>query len=197
MRVRDVAVDRLVNSVAAGDVELAVGSDRPIGDDVARTTLLDSAWVLWCSPKHRLARRRTMRWANLRDQPLVAAGCDHERGVAQMRLSVLEKSRVTPVDVVDNITTALGIAAQGTTATLAPAYVAVVAQSLGLVMRRVLDPETVRKVCICRSAVRNLSPAAEAFAEHLTAWLPGWAIRSGANRPPETGSERKGRSSVR
>ena len=42
-----------------------------------------------------------------------AAGRDHERNVVQMRLSAPDGVRITPVDVVDNISTALGIASQG------------------------------------------------------------------------------------
>ncbi|MCU0925010.1 MAG: LysR substrate-binding domain-containing protein, partial [Hydrogenophaga sp.] len=89
-----------------------------------------------------------------------------------------EESRVVPVDVVDNISTALGVAAQGRVATLAPAYVGVLAVKFGLVMRRVVDPETVRKVCLYKPTTRSLSPAAEGFAEHLAQWLPTWAAQN-------------------
>lgn len=187
VRVRDIPVDALVDSVAAGDVDLAVGPDRPTGPDVERLALFDSPWVLWCAPDHVLAQRRQLTWADLQGHALVAAGRDHERSVAQMRLSAPEDQRITPVDVVDNVSTALGIAAQGLAATLAPAYVGVLAETLGLVMRRVLDPETVRKVCLYRPLARAPSPAVEGFAEHLTAWLPQWPLgrvgRSVAPRP--------------
>lgn len=175
VRVRDIPVDALVDAVAVGDVDLAIGPDRPPGHAVTRLALFDSPWVLWCSPQHPLARHRELTWSDLRDQPLVAAGRDHERSVAQMRLTAPDELRVTPVDVVDNITTALGIAAQGLAATLAPAYVGVMAIPLGLVMRRVVDPETVRKVCLYAALGRTHSPAAEGFAEHLAAWLPKWS----------------------
>lgn len=177
VRIRDLAVDRLVDAVGAAEVDIAVGPDRATGLEVAREALFDSAWVLWCSPRHALARRRLIKWTDLLSEPLVAAGYDHERSVAQMRLSVPEESRVVPVDVVDNISTALGVAAQGRVATLAPAYVGVLASKFGLVMRRVVDPETVRKVCLYKPTARSLSPAAEGFAEHLSSWLPGWATR--------------------
>ena len=49
---------------------------------------------------------------------LVAAGRDHERSVAQMHANAPEGTRIHPVDIVDNISTALGIAAQGLAATL-------------------------------------------------------------------------------
>lgn len=175
VRVRDLSVDQLVDSVAAGDVDIAVGPDRATGADVASQAIFDSAWVMWCSPAHPLARRKRLRWSDLRSQQLVAAGYDHERSVAQMRLNVPEESRVVPMDVVDNISTALGVAAQGRVVTLAPAYVGVLAHKFGLVMRRVVDPETVRSVCLYKPTARSLSPAAEGFAEHLTRWLPGWA----------------------
>jgi DNA-binding transcriptional LysR family regulator len=178
VRIRDTPVDALVDRVGAGDVDLAIGPDREVGSDVSREALFDSPWVLWCAPEHALASRRRIGWADLRNVPLVAAGRDHERSVAQMHINAPEGARITPVDVVDNISTALGIAAQGLAATLAPAYVGVLARTFGLVMRRVVEPETVRKVCLYRPVGRNLSPVSEGFAEHLAAWLPRWQIRA-------------------
>ena len=175
VRVRDVAVDRLVDTVASGDIDLAVGPDRAPGANVSSQPLFDSPWVLWCAPHHPLAARRKIRWADLREMPLVAAGRDHELGVAPMRPSTPEDERVTPVDVVDNVTTAFGIAAQGRVAMLAPAYVRVLASTFGLVMVRVVEPETVRKVCLYRPVGRSLSPAAEGFAAFLAEQLASWA----------------------
>ena len=180
IRIKDVSVDTLVDAVVAGDVDLAVGPDRPIGPDASRDVVFDSLWVLWCARTHPLARRKLLRWADLQGTPLVAAGRDHERSVAQMHLNMPEGERVTPVEIVDNVSTALGIAAQGLAATLAPAYVGVMATPLGLVMRRVVDPETVRTVCLYRPNGRHLSPAAEGFAAHLMRWLPRWATPTDA-----------------
>jgi DNA-binding transcriptional LysR family regulator len=175
IRIRDVAVEALVDTVAVGDVDLAIGPDRGTDADVSAESIFDSAWVLWCAKTHPLAQRsERIRWADLRNVPLVAAGRDHERSVAQMRINAPEGVRVTPVDVVDNISTAFGIAAQGLAATLAPAYVGVMADLFGLEMRRVTDPETVRKVCLYRPALRALSPAAEGFADFLAKWLSEW-----------------------
>lgn len=182
VRIRDVTVDGLVDAVASGDVDLAIGPDRAMGPDVVREVIFDSRWVLWCTPDHPLARRRSLRWEDLRGLALVAAGRDHERSVARMHLSAPEAERVTPVDVVDNISTALGIAAQGLAATLAPAYVGVLATSFGLVMRRVTDPETVRNVCLYSTDLRTPAPATYGFAEHLRNWLPVWA-RSASIKP--------------
>lgn len=176
VRVRDVPVDHLVDRVASGDVDLAIGPDRHTGDAVKAEPLFDSAWVLWCAPTHPLARhRRAVRWAELAGVAIVSAGRDHEHNVAQMHQDVPAGTRVTPVDVVDNISTALGIAAQGLAVTLAPAYVGVLAKPLGLVMKRVVQPESVRKVCLYTPASRALSPAAAGFAEFLASWIRRWS----------------------
>lgn len=175
IRVRDLAVDELAGAVSAGDVDLALGPDRHVDASVSRTRVFDSLWGLWCAPKHPLARRKTLRWDDLRQISIVAAGRDHEHSVSQMRLTTPEGERVEPIDVVDNISTALGLAAQGLAVTLAPAYVGALAASFGLVSKRVKDPEVLRNVCIYRSANREPSPATSGFAEFLGQWLPDWA----------------------
>ncbi len=176
VRVRDVPVDQLVDRVADGDVDMAIGPDRHTGEQVRATPLFASAWVLWCASAPPLARRRgAVRWAELAGVAIVSAGRDHEHNVAQMHQDVPAGTRVTPVDVVDNISTALGIAAQGLAVTLAPAYIGVLAKPLGLVMKRVVQPESVRKVCLYTPATRALSPAAEGFADFLGPWVRRWS----------------------
>jgi DNA-binding transcriptional LysR family regulator len=120
-----------------------------------------------------LAARRVIKWSQLRDQPLVAAGRDHERSVEQMRAGLPDSVRITPVDVVDNISTALGVAAQGLALTLSPAYVGVWAERMGLVMRRIVEPEVMRQVCIYRPTQRAISSASLGFAEFVEAALRG------------------------
>lgn len=174
IRIRDTPVDDLIDRVVAGDVDLAVGPDRRIASHVLAHRAFDSPWVLWCAPTHPLARKRSLRWGDLQDVALVAAGRDHEDSVAQMHASLPEGSRIRPVEVVDNISTALGLAAQGLAATLAPAYVGVAARPLGLVSRRVTQPEAIRQVCVYQSSARSVPPAAQAFAEFLVDWLREW-----------------------
>jgi len=190
VRIRDTAVDALVESVASADVDLAVGPDRVPGDTVSCETVFDSPWVLWCSPSHPLAARKVLRWDELHDVPLVAAGRDHERSVAQMHVNAPEGERVRPVHVVDNVSTALGLAAEGLAVTLAPAYVGALAVKLGLVMRRVTRPETIRQVCIYRPTIRSLPPAAEAFSEFLVQWLRDWQDRTAPARSHGSGIKR-------
>lgn len=193
IHIRDVPVELTVDRVAAGDIDLAVGPDRPSNPAVIREAIFRSPWVLWCAPDHPLAARRVLRWHDLRDLALVAASRDHELSVAQMRSSHPEASLVAPAQIVDNITTALGIAAQGLAATPAPAYVAIVARPLGLMMRRITKPEIVREVCLYRPARRSIPPAAEAFGEFLIRWIRDWNAATGHSRPGRGHQWRKGK----
>ncbi|WP_028213844.1 LysR family transcriptional regulator [Paraburkholderia mimosarum] len=173
IRIRDTAVDDLVDMVANADVDLAIGPDQVVGDDVTRMSLFKSPWVLWCAPEHDFAKRARITWGDLRKQPLVAAGRDYERNVSLMHTGAADDERIAPRDVVDNITTALGIAAAGVALTLAPAYVGLLARPLGLVMRRIVEPEVMREVCLYHSSIRAVSPAAEGFRQHLVDSLKG------------------------
>ncbi|RQR40464.1 MULTISPECIES: LysR family transcriptional regulator [unclassified Burkholderia] len=173
IRIRDAAVDNLVDMVANGDVDLGVGPDQTVGDDVARIELFKSPWVLWCAPDNPLSKRGRITWSDLRKQPVVAAGRDYERNVSLMRAGVADDERIAPMDVVDNISTALGMAAVGLALTLAPAYVGLLARPLGLVMRRIVEPEVMRQVCLYHSASRAVSPAAEGFRQYLVDSLSG------------------------
>ncbi|KAB2913560.1 MAG: LysR family transcriptional regulator [Hyphomicrobiaceae bacterium] len=178
IHIRDVPVEQLVDRVASGDIDLALGPDRPPNPAVVREPIFSSPWVLWCAPTHPLASRKVVRWEDLRNVALVAAGRDHEVSVSRMHRNAPEDTSIVPIDVVDNITTALGIAAQGIAATLSPAYVAVAARPLGLTMRHVTEPEIIRHVSLYRPSHRSIPPAAEAFAEFLTDWMKLWSTKT-------------------
>ncbi|MDZ5457338.1 LysR family transcriptional regulator [Azohydromonas lata] len=175
VHIQDTTVERLCDAVVNTEVDFGIGPDRAVGNAVVRTTLFASPWVLWCAPSHALARQDPVRWPQLRDHPLVAAGRDHESGVAQMHHDLPDDERITPMEIVEHVTTALGLTACGLKATLGPAYVNGLAQSLGLVMRRIVEPEIQRAVCLYRPARRTASPAAQTFAEFLAQWLGQWS----------------------
>lgn len=181
--IRDVAVEGMIGQIAEGSLDLALGPDRPADDTATNEPVFRSPWVLWCAPDHPLASKSALRWSDLRSVDLVAAGRDHEVSVAQMRANPDEGNTVVPADVVENITTALGIAAEGLAATLSPAYVGVAAHPRGLVMRRVEDPEVIRTVCLYRPTLRSIPPAAEAFGEFLIDWARQWGAAANGGWP--------------
>lgn len=162
----DCTVENLVRLVEDDHADMAMGPDRPTSDLVKRIAVYDSAWVLWCAAQHPLAQRRRITWAMLKNESIIAAGRDYESRVAEALQHTPESERFVPSYVVDNVTTALGIAAVGLGVTLCPRYVGVMARHMGLVMKRVENPEIVREFSIYLPR-RALSPAVAAFAEFL------------------------------
>ena len=171
VRLVDSQVDSLVAKVVSREVDLAVGPDRPIGPEVERVGLYPSAWVVWCAPTHKFAKSRQIRWADLGKAEMVAAGRDHAIHLATMMRAVPDKARVTPVQVVDNISTALGLAATGLYYTISPSYVEAMAKPLGLAMRTIVDPVLSLEMSLFRPADRALSPAAAGFAQYVESAL--------------------------
>lgn len=168
VQVCDTPVDHLVETVAQGLADLALGPDRPADPEVGCEPLFDSPWVLWCAPHHPLARLPQLTWADLRGHALVAAGRDHEAHVACMGAPA---ERTEPCQIVDHVTTALGLSAGARLATLAPAYVERLARAFGLVACCVQGPPVWRQVCLYQPLRRTLHPVAQGFAEHLRVHL--------------------------
>lgn len=167
----DCNVEDLVRMVDEDHADLAIGPDRPSGDEVERIALYKSPWVLWCAPTHPLAARRRITWAMLADEAVIAAGRDYETRVAEALQGAPEAKRFVPSYVVDNITTSLGVAATGLGVTLSPMYVALVASRLGLVMKHVEAPRIVREFCLYLPRRRSLTPAIHSFSEFLATHL--------------------------
>ena len=167
VRILDTGVEWLADRVATGDADLAVGPDQPVSSDVTCRILFESPWVIWCAPDHPLAREPRPTWEDLGHFEYFAAGRDHEHSVAPL-LAAHETPRVlAPAHVVDNITTALGLASAGLGVTFSPAYVEPLARSFGLVMRRVGDPEIARNMALFTAARRTPSSAVQAAREFL------------------------------
>ncbi|AKM31718.1 LysR family transcriptional regulator [Pandoraea faecigallinarum] len=174
IRPLDVEVEQLVPSVADARIDIALGPNQPLGERVGATPLFDSPWVVWCSPRHALARYDVVPWEALRETAVVATGRDHEYSVTRMLSDQPDSHRVLPVEIVENVTTAFGLARAGLSVTLAPDYVQGFARSQGLVMRRTGKPETIRQICLYHSKERELSPAAAEFHSFLVRWSCEW-----------------------
>jgi DNA-binding transcriptional LysR family regulator len=166
VRILDTGVEWLADSVATGEADLALGPDRTVGGEVACEALFASPWVLWCSPRHPLAAKSVLTWSDLEGAEFYASGRDHEHSVAP-ELAGRGIALIAPVQIVGNITTALGVAAANLGVTFAPAYVRGLAEPLGLVMRRVVDPEVIRYVSLYAPTRRALSAAALQFHNFL------------------------------
>jgi len=171
IRILDTGVEWLADRVATGEADFALGPDRVVGSDVERESLFPSPWVLWCAVHHPLAARDAVRWADLEGEAFYAAGRDHEHSVYPRLLDHPAAAAITPVQIVENVTTAFGIVAAGMGITCTPAYVRGLAEAFGLVSRPLLEPEIIRHMSLYTSARRDRSKACSAFIAFVRARL--------------------------
>lgn len=179
----DCTVEELADMIDEDRADIAVGPDRPTGDTVQRLALYSSPWVLWCAPEHPLARRRRVTWATLKDESVIAAGRDYELRMAEVTAQAPHAQGVVPSYVVDNITTALGIAAAGLGVTLSPMYVGIMAKEFGLVMKRVDEPQIEREMSLYVPGQRSMTPAAAALVDFLRSHLMAHRLPDRRRRP--------------
>lgn len=171
VRVLDTPVVWLADRVESGEADLGLGPEGPSGEQVRARRVFSSPWVLWCAANHPFAKSAKLRWPQLRAADLCMAGTDHEHSLAPMLKSVPESRRITPIQIVENITTALGMAAAGVAVSVSPAYVGALAAPLGLVMRPLVEPTIQRHVALFSPTKRTQSVAALTFATFLSTKL--------------------------
>lgn len=183
VRIIDTGVEWLSDRVANGEADMALGPDRIASPDVMVETLYPSAWVAWCAPDHPMAAHKRLAWADALQWPLVAAGRDHEHSVLP-RLPEEIASAIKSAQIVDNVTTALGLAAAGMGFTCTPAYISELARRMSLVQCELTDPTIMRAMTLYTPLGRKLSNWATAFATHIreTHHSPASGIRSEAIR---------------
>jgi DNA-binding transcriptional LysR family regulator len=167
LRLADCSVENLVGMVAQAAVDIAIGPDRPMDARVQSKNLFPSPWVAWCTKNHPLAAKKRVQWSDLSKHAIAVAGRDHETQVTKMMAHLRGSERIEPTQVLDNISTALGLAASGMTINLSPAYVGGLAIPMGLTMRRVQNPTVTRQVCLYTPAQKQISPAAQGFMNFL------------------------------
>jgi len=171
VRIVDATVDQLAEAVADGRAELAIGPDRPALEGVERQALFVSRWVTWCPPGHPLQHLSVVRWQDLAEFPVIMPGHDYQFYVSLLLQHLAPELRITPTHVVEQMTTAFGLAAAGLGVALGPEYALPVARAWPLVMRPLAPPGVERDICLYTSPSRLLPVAAAALLPRLAEML--------------------------
>jgi DNA-binding transcriptional LysR family regulator len=169
VRLIDTLPEHLLDGLASGEAELAVGQDVDV-DAAAierRTLFRDRHWLI-CPPDHAFARRRQVRWSELGPYTFIAPTRDFRQRVlpeldADARAFLMQAS----TQEVSYMTTALGMVAAGLGLTVCPTYSASLVEAHGLRMVKLGRPDFHREVCVYAAARRSLSPAAAGFVQIL------------------------------
>ena len=167
LRLVDATADDVVAAVRRGDAELGIGPERPTGEDVARSFLMNVPMRLVCPREHRLAQRQSVSWHELRDERWVVYSGDFSRYVEQrLREHDASLSMQTATEV-GYLTTALSLVGAGIGVAAVPDYARGFADSFGIRFVALRAPALDREFFVYQRRGLALSPAAEAFAAML------------------------------
>ena len=171
VRLYDTLPEQMLDALMGGEVELAVGPEGGRERDLARRPLLrDRHWLI-CPAGHPLTRRRKVRWADLGTTPFIAPTRDFIQRLEPELALAAPGFHLAVVHEVSYMTTALGMVAAGLGVTACPSYSAPLVAAYGLEKRLLIEPQFYRQVSIYSIADKALSPAADAFAEFIQAFV--------------------------
>jgi DNA-binding transcriptional LysR family regulator len=165
----DCAPDQFVARVVGEHVDLGLGSPERAAADVDTQRLLTDHLAVVVRQDHPLARRRTVRWADLAGHAVVTVRPGY--GVRPLIDSAAARAGVT-LEVANEVaflSTALWMAAAGLGAAIMPSAYAREPERHGVAVRKLSGPVVSREISVVRKRGRSLSPAAQAFVRALQA----------------------------
>lgn len=164
----DARNDQILDRLRAGEADLAIGTFDERADGIRREVLAQDMLTLFCSPGSALAKKRRVRWSDLRDQKLVMLTRDSSiRMLTERTLAQAGVDAGKPLYEVSQVTTAVMLAEAGLGITVLPAYAWSFARSRDVVSRPLTEPQVTRNIYLIQPDGRSLSPAAEGFARTL------------------------------
>jgi len=159
----------LLERLVAGDADIAVVSSSPAGsiDSTAFELyhLLDERLLVAVSRDHRLARRRTVRLAELADDPFIVGSATAEETLLRASLPTGFQPRIDIVAA--EWTGKLGCVAAGLGVALVPALAVRGAPADISLLRLHAEDESIRQIFAATIAGRTKPPALTRFLSHL------------------------------
>lgn len=168
VRLSDTPPEHLLDGIASGAVELAIGQDIEVDDTFERRALFKDRHWLVCPAGHPFATRRQVAWNDLHGETFIAPTRDFLRRVLPELDPDGRDALAGPgTQSVSYITTALGMAEAGLGVTVCPSYAARTVQAQGLAMVPLVKPAFHRTICVYGMSRRAPSPAAQSFIDVL------------------------------
>ena len=166
VRLVEAGADDVLASVKHGEADFAINYIGMQDPEIEFTPFLKEPYVLACPLGHPLAKRRSVKWAELADYPHARVShASRNRLFIDQALAELPPLP-RPIVEVRHVSTLLGIVEMGMGVAVVPQLTLPLApaQVVGVKLE---DPAISRTMAIVRRSGRSLSPAAAAFAALL------------------------------
>jgi DNA-binding transcriptional LysR family regulator len=177
VRIIEEGADEVLASVKQGEADFALNYIGMQDPELEFTPLLKEPYVLACSSSHPLARRRSVRWEELKDHPLARVSHASRNRLLIDQALVELPPLPRPICEVRHVSTLIGMVENGLGVAVVP-QLTLPRNSASVVGVRLEQPAISRTIGMIRRSGRSLSPAAAAFARLLMQ-----ASRSTASQP--------------
>ena len=166
VRIIEEGADEVLASVKHGEADFAINYIGMQDPEVEFTPLLKEPYVLAVPAGHPLARRRSVRWAELADHPLARVShASRNRLFIDQALAELPPLP-RPICEVRHVSTLIGLVENGLGLAVVP-KLTLPLQPAAVVGVKLDKPAVSRTIAIVRRRGRSLSPAAATFAKML------------------------------
>jgi DNA-binding transcriptional LysR family regulator len=163
----DCAPNQFLPLISSERVEFGIGVPPAATAEFDSRPILEDRMLIVCARDHPFARMNEVRWADLKDVPLIAFRYGY--GVRQALDSAAAKAGFEPriIHEVGFLFTAAWMASSGLGATILPAALARLQLDAALVTRPLVEPDVTRTLAIVTKKGRSLSPSGRLFVDML------------------------------
>lgn len=163
----DRSVAQVYRLLQDGEIDLAIGTFRDNEDRIARTALVEYAFVLLCRADDPLASNPSPRWRDLADARLLALRKGN--GIREQLEAGYAAAgcQAKPAFELDQLTTIVAMVEAGLGITILPSYAIKTFSNPSMVARPLGEPLVYRKIDVAHRQDETLSPASDAFVRQL------------------------------
>ncbi|KSV73320.1 MULTISPECIES: LysR family transcriptional regulator [Ensifer] len=161
VNIRDMPEEQITPALKRHEVDIAVGTLSEEDPEIAATPLLRDKLMLVCREDHRFAKRKSVRWAELKDETLITLAASNPlRNIVEHNL-IRVAPNYRPKYEVRFSTTAISMIAAGMGVSVLPENSGQLASAVGVTTVDLIDPIVMRDVSLLQRRHHSLSPAAE------------------------------------
>lgn len=180
VRLTDAVLEQMLAKVRSGEVDIGIGPEPAPDPELERAPLLKAPFAFVCARSHPLARKRRVKWRDLRGERFITMIRNFRAQVMTGPHGWPAELEIAPAEVA-LITTALGMASAGLGVTACPAYAAPLVRGFDLAMRPLEEPVVTAELYVFTRKGRTLPPGAERFLaflrRHLARCMPREVVR--------------------